>query len=102
MHPMHTKARLLVQQAIEDKPNKKRRFSDDRASANLSKYRQASDPKKNRQMQNIYCNICKTYEKLWSNKTYYEQYQSLRKGLVFKGRAHGDTASDSYYTGSGG
>jgi hypothetical protein len=54
-----------------NRPNKKRQFSNDRLSANLSKYVPAPDPKKNRPMTSrVYCNICKTAgksENVWSS-----------------------------------
>jgi hypothetical protein len=54
-----------------NKPKKKRQFSDDRPSANLSKYGPAPDSKKNRPMtSSVYCNICKTAGKpeyVWSS-----------------------------------
>jgi hypothetical protein len=119
---MHIKARLSVQQAISrqrsskpNKSNKKRQFSDDTPSANLFKYGPAPDPKKNRPTtSSVYCNICKSAGKLenvWSshhtrdcpnntNPSGKDFQRKLRDD--FKGQSHGNTARDSYYTGSGG
>jgi hypothetical protein len=104
---MHIKAHLSVQQAIEDKetPNRKRQFSDDKPSAN---------PKKNRPTtSSVYYNICKSAGKpknVWSrhhtrdcpnntNPSGKDPERKLRDD--FKGCSRGNTASDSYYTGSG-
>jgi hypothetical protein len=98
-----------------NKPNKKRQFSDDRRSANLSKYGPAPDSKKNRPMtSSVYCSICKTAGKpdiVWSshhtrdcpnNPNPSEKDLERRLRDDFKGRARGNTANDSYYTSSGG
>jgi hypothetical protein len=99
-----------------NKPNKKRQFSDDSPSANLSKHGPASDPKKNRSTtSSVYCNIYKSADKpenVWSshhtidcpnntNPSGKDLEQKLRDD--FKGRATtSKVESDSYYTGSGG
>jgi hypothetical protein len=95
-----------------NKPNKKRHYSDDRPSANLSTYGPAPDSKKNRPLtSSVYCSICNKPENVWSshhtrdcpnnpNPSGKDLERSLRDD--FKGRARGNTANDSYYTSSGG
>jgi hypothetical protein len=98
-----------------NKPKKKRRFSDDRPIANLSKYGSAPDSKKNRPMtSSVYCSICKTAGKpenvLSSHHTRdcpndpNPSGKDLERRLRdnFKARSRGNTANDSYYTDSGG
>jgi hypothetical protein len=97
-------------QSKTSKPNKKRQFSYDRPSANLSKYGPAPDPKNNRSTtSSVYCNIYKSAgkpENVWSShhtRDYPNNTNPSGKDLErklrddFKGRAHGNT-----YTGSGG
>jgi hypothetical protein len=107
---------LIVQQAIEDKDlqgrrslKNKRQFSDDKPRANLSKYGPAPEPKKNRSTtSSVYCNICKSAGKPEITRDCLNNTNLSGKDLErklrndFKGRARGNTASDSYYTGSGG
>jgi hypothetical protein len=120
MHPNAYKGPLVSASSRKsgfskpNKPNKKRQYSDDRPSANLSKYGPAPDSKKNRSStSSVYCNVCKTAgkpENVWSshhtrdcpnnpNPSGKDLERKLRDD--FKGRARGNNANDSYY-GSGG
>jgi hypothetical protein len=118
MHPNAYKGSLVsstssrTQGSLKpNKPNKKRQSSDDRPSANLSKYEPAPGPKRNRPMTSrVYSNLCKTAgkpEDVWSSHHIRDcpnntnsSGKDLKRRLRddFKGRARGNTANDSYYT----
>jgi hypothetical protein len=77
MHPYAYKGTLVSTKSRRsgsskpNKPNKKRQFSDDRPSVNLSKYGPAPDPKKYRSTtSSVYCSIFKSAgkpENVWSS-----------------------------------
>jgi hypothetical protein len=121
MHPNAYKGPLVSASSRKsgfskpNKPNKKRHYSDDRPSANLSKYGPAPDSNKNRSStSSVYCSICKTAgkpENVWSRHHTTDcpnnpkpSGKDLERRLRddFKGRARGNTANDSYYNSSGG